>query len=139
MHLNLRMRIMSMNMLKKGDIILLGIISAAIVISFAAVSTYKRSGNDTDKVAVIKMKDEIIKSIDLSTVKGPQKIEVSGKHIQVVLVERGRIRFLEADCPDKICVNTGWLSEKGDMAVCIPNSTMIKIEGQSDKVDVVTH
>lgn len=139
MHLNLRMRIMSMNMLKKGDIILLGIISAAIVISFAAVSTYKRSGNDTDKVAVIKMKDEIIKSIDLSTVKEPQKIEVSGKHIQVVLVERGRIRFLEADCPDKICVNTGWLSEKGDMAVCIPNSTMIKIEGQSDKVDVVTH
>lgn len=130
---------MSMNMLKKGDIILLGIIAAAIVISFAVVSTYKRSGEDTGKVAVIKMKDEIIKSIDLSTVNEPQKIEVLGKHIQVILVERGRIRFLEADCPDKICVNTGWLSEKGDMAVCIPNSTMIKIEGQSDKVDVVTH
>ena len=130
---------MSMNMLKKGDIILLGIIAAAIVISFAAVSTYKRSGKDTRKVAVIKMKDEIIKSIDLSTVNEPQKIEVSGKHIQVILVERGRIRFFEADCPDKICVSTGWLYEKGDMAVCIPNSTMIKIEGQSDKVDVVTH
>lgn len=130
---------MSMNMLKKGDIILLGIIAAAIVISFAAVSTYKSSGKDTGKVAVIKMKDEIIKSIDLSTVNESQKIEVSGKYTQVILVERDRIRFLEADCPDKICVSTGWLSEKGDMAVCIPNSTMIKIEGQSDKVDVVTH
>jgi hypothetical protein len=130
---------MSMNMLKKGDIILLGIIAAAIVISFAVVSTYKRSGKHTDKVAVIKMKDEIIKSIDLSTVSQPQQIEISGKYIQVILVERGRIRFLDSDCPDKICVNTAWLSEKGDMAVCIPNSTMIKIEGQSDKVDAVTH
>ena len=125
--------------MKKGDIILLGTIVAAIVISFAVVSTYKRSGKDTGKVAVIKMKERVIKSIDLNTVNEPQKIEVSGKHIQVILVERGRIRFLEADCPDKICVSTGWLSERGDMAVCIPNSTMIKIEGQSDKVDVVTH
>lgn len=130
---------MSMNMLKKGDIVLLVIITVMVVISFAAVSKYKSSGYDTREVAVIKMRDRVIKSIDLSSVTEPQKIKVSGEYNQVILVENGRIRFLETDCPDKICVSAGWLSEKGDMAVCVPNNTMIKIEGQSDKVDIVTN
>ena len=130
---------MSMNILKKGDVILISIIAAAIVVSFAAISIYKNSGDDTHKVAVIKMKDRVIKRIDLNTVTKPQKVEISGESIQIILVENGRIKFEESDCPDKICVKTGWLSEKGDMAVCIPNSTLIKIEGQSEKVDVVTY
>lgn len=130
---------MSMNILKKGDIILISIIVAAIAVSFAAISIYKNSGYDTHKVAVIKVKDRVIKRIDLNTVTEQQRVEISGESIQIILVENGRIRFEESDCPDKICVKTGWLSEKGDMAVCIPNSTLIKIEGQSDKVDVVTY
>ncbi|HOP99254.1 MAG TPA: NusG domain II-containing protein [Acetivibrio clariflavus] len=128
-----------MNMLKKGDIVLIGIIGVAIVISSVFVLQYKRVDNGTHKIAVIKVKDKVVKSIDLSSVTEPQRIEISGEYNQVVLVENGRIRFLEAECPDKVCVNTGWLSDKGDMAVCIPNSTMIKIEGQSSKVDIVTH
>lgn len=130
---------MSMNMLKKGDIILLGIILIAIVLSFAWVLAYKRNDNGTHKVAVIKVKDRVIEEIDLSSVVEPQRIEIPGEYAQVILVEKDRIRFEEAECPDKVCVSVGWLSEKGDMAVCIPNSTMIKIEGQSEKVDIITH
>ncbi|WP_186435405.1 NusG domain II-containing protein [Acetivibrio clariflavus] len=130
---------MGMNMLKKGDIVLIGIIGVAIVISSAFVLQYKRGDSGTHKIAVIKVKDKVVKSIDLSSVTEPQRIEISGKYNQVVLVEKGRIRFVEAECPDKVCVNTGWLYDKGDMAVCIPNNTMIKIEGQSSKVDIVTH
>lgn len=126
-------------MLKKGDILILGILVVAIVISFAYVSAYKKDDGGYRKVAVIKVKDKVVESIDLSTVTEPQRIEISGEYNQTVLVEKGRIRFLEAECPDKVCVNTGWLSEKGDMAVCIPNGSMIKIEGQSENVDVVTH
>lgn len=129
---------MSMNMLKKGDILIFGILAAAIVASFAYVSAYKRADNGTNKIAIIKVKDKVINSIDLSTVTEPQRIEISDKYNLVVLVENGRIRFEEAECPDKVCVDTGWLSEKGDIAVCLPNSTMIKIEGQSQKIDIVT-
>jgi len=130
---------MSMNILKKGDGILLVIVTITIIISFTAVSIYKRNGSEGSKIAVIKTKNKEVKRIDLSSVTKPQKIQISDEYNQVILVENDRIRFLESDCSEKICVNTGWLSQKGDVAVCIPNSTMIKIEGQSEKVDVITH
>ncbi|WP_010252419.1 NusG domain II-containing protein [Acetivibrio cellulolyticus] len=130
---------MSMNMLKKGDIILVAIVIAIIAISFGGISIYKSGGKNTHKVAVIKVNDRVIEEIDLDTVTEPRKIEIPGYYNEVVLVEKGRIRFEEAQCPDKLCVKTGWLSERGDMAACIPNSALIKIEGQSEKVDVVTY
>jgi len=130
---------MNMNMLKKGDFLIIGIVMVAVVFSFVYISHYRKADNGAHKVAIIKVKDKVVKSIDLDTVTEPQRIEISGEYNQVVLVENGRIRFVEAECPDKVCVNTGWLSDKGDMAVCIPNSAMIKIEGQSQKVDAVTH
>lgn len=57
----------------------------------------------------------------------------------VVLVENGRIRFEESNCPDKTCVKTGWLDKPGDSAVCLPGRFMIKIEGIKDEVDGVTY
>lgn len=63
----------------------------------------------------------------------------------VILVENGRIRFEETNCPDKTCVRTGWLEEPGDSAVCLPGRFMIKIEraegieGAKDEVDGVTY
>ena len=41
--------------------------------------------------------------------------------------ENGRIRVLEADCPDKVCVVTGWLSRPGQTAACVPGRLMVRI------------
>ncbi len=130
---------MGMNMLKKGDAILIGVFAVVIVISLISMSIFKNSGENAHKIAVIKMNDRVIKKIDLDTVTEPMEIEVSGAYNEVILVEKGRIRFKEADCPDKLCVKFGWLSEKGDMAACIPNNALIKIEGSDKKVDAVTN
>lgn len=40
----------------------------------------------------------------------------------------GMARVMHSDCPDKICVNTGWLSESGQTAVCMPNRVTITID-----------
>ncbi|HHV29042.1 NusG domain II-containing protein [Acetivibrio mesophilus] len=126
-------------MLKKGDLIILGFAIILIAASFIGVSIYKSSGENARKIAVIIKDNQEIKRIDIDAVSEPMEITVLGEYNDIVLVEKGRIRFKEADCPDKVCVNTGWLTEKGDMAVCLPNKTMIKIEGQSDDVDIVTY
>lgn len=130
---------MDMNILKKGDVVLIGVLTAVIVILLIGISIYKNSGENTHKLAIIKINDTVIKEIDLDTVIEPMEIELSGAYNEVILVEKGRIKFKEADCPDKLCVEFGWLSEKGDMAVCIPNSALIKIEGTTKKVDAVTN
>lgn len=46
-------------------------------------------------------------------------------------IKDGAIRFLESDCPDKVCVNSGFLSHPGEYAVCLPNKLSLKVIGQS--------
>lgn len=124
-------------MLRKGDKILLATLMVIIAGSFGGFEIYKKIGTDSYKIAVIKQNDKVIRRIDLESVVGPQEITVTGDYTDVVLVERGRIRFRDANCPDLICVKTGWLTKKGDMAVCLPNRTIVIIEGENEKVDGV--
>ena len=59
-----------------------------------------------------------------------------GAHIEV---RDGRARFSENDCPDSVCVNTGWLSSQGEYAVCVPKCLLLKLEGAAaDEVDART-
>lgn len=51
----------------------------------------------------------------------------------VIEVKNGKIHFKESDCPDKVCVHTGWLSLPGQTAVCLPNKTSVVIKSGSDK------
>jgi hypothetical protein len=72
---------------------------------------------------------EIIKSIPVETFEDfseenyvfsvPQLPQV-----EFVMSNRG-IAFLYSDCPDQICVNTGWLSRGGDFAACLPNEILL--------------
>jgi heptaprenyl diphosphate synthase len=44
----------------------------------------------------------------------------------------GMVRVVEADCPNHICVRTGWRSKAGEAIVCVPNKTVIRILGEDD-------
>jgi hypothetical protein len=88
-------------------------------------------------IANIYQNGKCIYSIDLSSVKEPYTIKLSGEHgSNDVLVEHGRIRVLEADCPDKTCVHQGWISKSGIPIVCLPNKLLIKIEKNSSEEDI---
>lgn len=56
-------------------------------------------------------------------------------------VKNHKIAFTQSDCPDKICVKTGWLDEAGHFAACMPNHVALRIvsEGEvgADGVDGV--
>jgi len=125
-------------MLKKGDVILVALILTAIILGVAGTRIMGAIDRSDSLVAVIKQGDRVIRRINLEKVGNAERIVVSGDYRDTILVEKGRIRFEDADCPDHVCVRTGWLSEKGDTAVCIPNRTMIKITGEKSKVDIVT-
>lgn len=56
----------------------------------------------------------------------------------VFQVKDGKIAFIHSDCPDKLCVNTGFISKPGQYAACLPNKVLLKITGDSaDGVDTV--
>lgn len=44
-------------------------------------------------------------------------------------VEDGTICCADADCPDKICVQTGKISEEGSVIACLPHRLIVSVEG----------
>lgn len=98
--------------------IMLGICIVIFVISIIWCTVLWLTPNGT-KVNVIQ-DGEIIKSIDLSeTGNMTFDVEYKGRK-NTIQIEDGKIRVLEAECPDKICVNMGWLDSAVPI-VCLPN------------------
>lgn len=56
------------------------------------------------------------------------------------VVKDGAAAFTDADCPDKICENEGFLSKDGQTAVCLPRKVSLTIvkAGESDAPDMIT-
>jgi hypothetical protein len=116
--------------LKAGDIILI-----IVVLIIGIASPFLLFGK-SDKVTAQIIKDKkIIQSISLDDITSPVSYEVDGDYINHITAEKGRIRFSSSDCPDDICVQTGWISRPGQTAVCLPNGVIIKIVGKNNSSD----
>jgi hypothetical protein len=126
-------------MLKKGDIILLVITALLSISGYVGYSMYMDRIESLSKIAVIRYEDQTIMRINIDTVDKLMEFTVNGIYNNKILVEKGRIRVIESDCPDQVCVRTGWLTKTGELAVCVPNRLMIKIEGENLEIDGVTH
>lgn len=120
--------------LKPGDFIIL-----IIIISLALSSMVAFTQKDSDVLrAIISKNGEILYNINLNEVKKRIEIRNEGKYNQLIVVENGRIRFEESDCPDKVCVRTGWISKPGQSAVCLPAGVIIKVVGEdNDDIDIM--
>jgi hypothetical protein len=84
-----------------------------------------------------------VNSFDLSGVAEPYSVTVESAAdgragMNVLMLEHGRIRVSEADCPDGFCVRQGWLSSGAVPIVCLPHRLVIRLEGGSPpEVDAV--
>ncbi|MDT8902269.1 NusG domain II-containing protein [Anaeroselena agilis] len=45
----------------------------------------------------------------------------------LVVADNGRVKIAAADCPDQLCVRTGWVSVAPQQIVCLPNRVVVKI------------
>ncbi len=45
-----------------------------------------------------------------------------------IKIDNGKVRVIESDCNDKICVNFGEIYECNQSIVCLPNRIAIKID-----------
>jgi Uncharacterized protein conserved in bacteria len=128
---------MNIRILKKGDIIL--ILCIALIAGLIFFLNNSSSAIDSNHLTAEVVRDgKLIRSIDLNEVENPEYITFNEGIKQVILVEKGRIRFLESDCQDEICVNAGWLTKIGDKAVCIPAKTTLTIVGDPKQIDGIS-
>ena len=124
----------------KADKILIVIV---VLLSFASLGYINRQGlTDEDTYVSIQYNGEEIRKVifDRQIVGTTIPIETE---LGYNLIEIGdeRVRVLEADCPDQIDVEQGWISRKGETLICLPNKLVVELKGlsTSDEVDIINY
>lgn len=80
---------------------------------------------------------KILYTFDLSVAEDQTfDIEYEGR-INTVQIENGKIRMLDAECPDKTCVHRGWLESGTLPVICLPNHLSIEFADPANDVDAV--
>lgn len=93
-----------------------------------------RAAASSDLVAVVRTADGVEQSYPLrSDDSGTERAVQSKDYHYILRFEGGRVRVLTADCPDKVCVVTGWLSKPGQLAACVPGRLLVRIEASSSQ------
>lgn len=88
-------------------------------------------------VVNIYLDGELVRTVDLSKVDGAESFVLrSERGENTVLIENGRIRVADADCPDRVCVDSGWLTGSAPI-VCLPHRLVIEFSEKSGGVDAV--
>ena len=115
--------------------ILGGVIAAILCVCFAV--TYIARTKDGGKTAEAWADGEKLTEINLQNIGSAYEypIEQNG-HKNILLVEDGQISMKSADCPDKLCVKQGAISNGAYPIVCLPNKIVVKINsgGAADAV-----
>ena len=121
----------------KYDIALISIFIVFALLVYSLLGLGENKEHDS-LIAIVKHDNNEIYKIDLNNVKEPYYLPINNEYHSKIFVENRKICFEKADCPDKICVNTGKLYRPGQIAVCLPAKLIIEIKGEKLSADAVT-
>ena len=125
---------MSGRILSKKDILLI----AVIVITGAALWGIWNWINTPDADADIYAEITTEFGVYNAALDRNRTFSVYGLPEIVFEVRDGQIAFIKSNCPDRICINTGFLGRAGQVAACLPNNVLMFLvtEGDSSGHDV---
>lgn len=106
-------------MKKKYGVFFLGLL---VLICLVFIIIPKKSSTK----AQLSINGKVVKQFDLTQQDFTENFSSYGANI-TIQVKNGQIRVLESDCPDKICVHTGFISDITQTAVCMPNKAVLEI------------
>lgn len=117
-------------MLKKADILLI-----VLLFSLSLVPLAKFGQPEAACFAEVRQDGKVIERIHLTSHIGVTELKVTAKvdgqeHHNHIRVENETISVDAADCPDKICVHTGAISQPGEIIACLPHKLIIEIKSE---------
>lgn len=110
-----------------------------IAVSLAVIAI-RNNRTMINKTARIYQNGALIREIRLDDIFEPVEFEISDSdgHTNTIRAEQGRICMIHANCPDKVCVEQGWIDNGVLPIVCLPNQVTIEITGAESDVDIST-
>lgn len=103
---------------------------------------------ETNYIADIYQNGELLTSISLAEVQEIYTFTVTGDNgcQNRIEVRPGSIGIVSADCPDKLCVHQGFISDSRLPVTCLPNRLVIQLRpaenpaaADSATVDIITY
>ncbi len=85
----------------------------------------------------IRQADKILGTYDLNQTRelhihGP----IGESHISI---NQGKVRFKQSPCTNQYCVHQGWLSNAGQVAICLPNQISLQLIGENKPYDSLNY
>ena len=122
--------------MKKKDILLILGILVVITACYWIINVInsKNAGN-----IEIYVDNKLYKTVSINA-KEEFKIENRGGYNIVKIHDKG-VEIVDASCPDKVCVHTGFINKPSQSIVCIPNRVSIKIntnEKNDNQEDIIS-
>ena len=119
--------------IKLLDFVFILLVTAVTLVFFLRLS---KKSNSRQKVLVAKStQEEYVFPLDRD---GEYKVlGLYGN--SVIEVIGGKARFKDSPCPNKTCVQHGFISSPGEWAACLPNDVFILVEGskKDSSIDAV--
>ena len=117
----------------RNDVILVTVILIIAVAGLLFINATKVQGNRV----VVKIDGEVTQSYSLSeNAEFEIKTGKNNENINVVVIENGKVRVTEADCPDGICQEYRPISYVGETIICLPHKVVIEIVGDNEDIDL---
>lgn len=119
--------------LKKNDkLLILGV----TVIAFIVFIFYSITGGEEAAAVTVKVDGELQGTYSLSE---EQEIEINGG-TNLLQIKDGKADMIEADCPDKLCVNQKAISKNLENIICLPNQVIVEVQStDNSEYDAVTN
>lgn len=124
----------------KGDKILIVIVIALTLLSLGFIK--EQAFSNDNKFASVQVNGKEIKKIIFDSKIIGTTIPIQTEFgYNLIEVGDGKIRVIDADCPDKIDVKQGYISNIGETIICLPNKMVIEIKGtgKEDGIDIMNH
>ncbi|HHX02579.1 MAG TPA: NusG domain II-containing protein [Firmicutes bacterium] len=118
--------------LRKGDLLIFVVL---MVIGGVMLVNNLRQEKPTGNVAILEIDGVIVEKFDLDSDLENYRAETALGY-NTLEFANGAVRVIEADCPDKICVNFGWIKHVGQTIVCLPHRLIIRIANESSDLEL---
>lgn len=126
--------IISMKMqIKKKDWIL--IILIVVIAAFTCLLHFTLQDTGTEQV-VVKINGAITATYDLND---DQEISLNNGS-NILIINNGKADMIEADCPDKLCVEQRAISKNHESIICLPNKIIVEVlSAEESQIDGMTN
>lgn len=116
---------------RKGDILA---IATVVLIAVLVALCFLPKNGDVSVIAEVYQGGNLVKSVSLDE---NTSFVISGKYINTIIVENGKIAITESNCPGEDCVHSGAIHATGRSLVCLPNEVEVRVVNSPSDVDFV--